>query len=457
MKTIQLPDYNRVILWKRIRNYLDNPADEHNRVKLLECLKLFLFSSPGGMKTDPEIEAAMLNESHLTQLISDVHSFLSSQIKIIPEYRKAINRLTEIKEKLATFISTQKDNNLTLASELLLAMATTALDQWQELNTEEQNWYDFTLFQIIEGYSQFLVDTSPVDRNFPVLNQFYDLYAVLTGKTVLPLYLEADEENIVIEPNIFPDSLLIDFLRAGNIHLDIPETGFVFNALGERFMRDELLISLYTHEFGHFVDRSWLNLSNITVSKLTTECPQILTSITPESFQWVSELVADAFAIAMSGPAYLFALLDYLRQEEILYPSIYHPGIVFRAKVMYNYLLQNELINLLTPETFAELQTILYVYNEKYNPPHTNYFRYEKVLESYLAYIYKNVLDFLQNINCYSSYEKMASLICQHNGNLYITKEALLKQNDTLQNILFLSNINWLIRLNEDRFTVFSQ
>lgn len=349
-----------------------------------------------------------------------------------------------IKKKL----DTKLPSDVNCLAELLLKIAEYIC---QRLSKYPENhplpWDISGLYLVLDGYGQFIELTEIPELEFPSLEEFYAFYIQLTGSKIKPIFLYADEENIMVDTTNFPEDVLLKILSLKGINHTPFEYCYIINAFGKKLAHTPHLLSLFAHELGHILDKNYLQLEQAVMQELMANYYQYFQEDT-SSLNWLNELIADAIGVCMMGPAYLYAQMSFFKEESMMYPSKPYPGIAYRTKIIYNYLLQNEYLELFSPANRQKIEAKLIFYQQQYTAREDYHRILEDIFSNYIAFIYQTLIDFFNNQDLYLTYSEIDHYLSDNKGSVTSALTALdekslsLKEYILRQNLLMLSEID---------------
>jgi len=95
-----------------------------------------------------------------------------------------------------------------------------------------------------------------------------------------------------------------------------------------------LMWTIISHEIGHFAEK-YYSLGKKVLGKVLGCTPDKVTEGT--ELDWVEELISDAVATRLLGPAYLFSFVSFtILQSSLGRPSVTHPSELSRVRVAFN-------------------------------------------------------------------------------------------------------------------------
>ncbi|MEW5818808.1 MAG: hypothetical protein AB1782_01335 [Cyanobacteriota bacterium] len=468
METVQILDFKLIYVWALLDKLLENPLDQitkdkftslMNNTTLLEkqCFDsaCYLWSQSLDKIYTNKVKLTFISGIPLNEDIITNLKFMKQTLEIyfISQEGSIEHRDTHLMwiiKILPDLINLQKENipeDTFHFLEIIIDITTYLKNRLIDKSHEEKlNWCEYSLYLLLKGYIQFLQNTTISGNDFPDLKKFYEFYSIFTKKTVIPIFVTAKDENIVIEPSSFPDEIHLKIFELLNIPVSNNNKAFILNYLGDTFLDNPLFIPLYAHEIGHLFDNSFMNIETTITNRLILESNDFFITLDKQNLQWIKEIIADSFAISLMGPAYLYSLINFINNEEALNASISHPSIAFRIQVMYTYLYQNDFLNLLTPQAHTELQCRLNYFKNNFSTSEKTFIEFEHILQNFISIIYKTIIDFLQNTGNYFTYDDITKLVCSYDGNLEKTRKSICSNSLTFKDLLYLQNINWLLK-----------
>ena len=473
MEIIITLDVHLVYVWSLLNNLISNPEDSRSISNLKAILnknslsdtRCFEFARSiwlknhtedtiAGILPSLELENRVNNELILlfTELNSSLDSYFSLQLKEIDPLND-INNWLDYAIELLNSINKDNINNRTDYVIKNLSNISTKLkeENLKDIDDDNISWNKYLIYLYLKGYIQFFENTKITDNNFNDLELFYGFYSKLAKKPIQPVFVLSNDDNMVIEPTMFPDKMYQKLFQTIDIEIEENDNYYILNSIDKNVIDNPLLLALFAHEIGHLFDINFMALSNAVINKFIYQYPDYFMTLNKQCLQWIRELIADAFAISLLGPAYMFALIIYITNEEMMVPAISHPGMSFRLRALYTYLYQNEFINLLSPQSFEILQNKLQNIQQKFSTQAGDLLQYEKIMEQYISMIYHTTIEFLLNTCVYSSYDKISALICMNNGNLEEAKDSISKNNKSLNDLIVYYNLLWLIELKNNK------
>ncbi|MEW5818735.1 MAG: hypothetical protein AB1782_00965 [Cyanobacteriota bacterium] len=307
----------------------------------------------------------------------------------------------------------------------------------------------YCVYLLVKAYSRLLIYAEISNNYYPDINKYFEFYSELIQKPVTPIIFISKEEHIRVEPALFPDEIHIKIFELMSLELPEFASPFIISNIGREIINNSLFTTLMSHHLGHLLDRSVLHLEQTITSNLLIAHPDFYIALDKEQLQWIKEIIADAFAVCLMGPAYFCALLDHLRDVKYMEASSCCPGIAYRTSIMHNYLLQNDFFNLMTPKAFEEIQQKIQHYEDCYKTKEESFIEFENILNLYINQIYFVIMDFLQNAGIYSSYDLLSEVICTNEGNINKAEEFLSTSRQDFKAYINLQNIRWLIKLSD--------
>lgn len=455
-----------------LENFINNPHDETNSENLLNFLEnesliekqsyalaLSLWNNNFDKARIKDIEFNIKAKNpiktedinHLSSLKAILEDYFTTQIEKPINYNLSIKELNRVIQILESFKKPDlSEKALNFVN--ILSYIAGALENKMIKNNPNDNlkWDEYAIYFLIENYIQFFEDSSIANNNLEALNTFINFYSKVVNKALIPIFLSSTEENIVVEPTAFPDKIHIKVLQLMNIENIDTKNLYITASLSNQFLDNSLFTALFAHEIGHLLDINHIDISSAIINDLLNYYPELLSRLDKDVLQWIREIIADAVAICLAGPAYLCAMVSFINDDRIMTASNLYPSIAFRVKILYTYLFQNEFISLLSPEAFTRLQNKLQYLQAHYNTSIPKYIEFEDIIQQSISAIYSIIAEFLHNAGVYSSYNELVELICSNNGSLVKTKDLLLEKEPNIKQVLNLQNINWLIELKKD-------
>lgn len=474
MESIPILNLNLVYVWKILDNIAHSPEDSIVIQKLSDLLNnksiidtqsydaaFYVWQYVYNQDKINVINDCINNNNslddkslvYLSQLRETIEDTFKHEIVQIDSYEVYNDCLNAVIELFNEYTNTYNQEILGVFIGLMLSIST-RLKFSIDHSTKETyfKWDHYALYLLLKGYSQFFDQTTFGLQACERLDFYYDFLNTFNLKSVIPLYFVSDEDNIVIEPAPFPNEMHYRLCAMMEIELDEVKNPFILNYLSRQFVDNDLLTPLFAHEIGHVIDRNFINIDTLVSNNLVLNHPEFYMTLDKRSYQWIREIIADAFAICLHGPAYLLALIDFMDSDEAMHSSITHPGIVFRTKIMYTYLFQNEYINLISPKSYAALQEKLQFYQDTYPTEINHFIAYENILQQYIPLIYSTVIEYLQNAGKYTTYNDLTELICFNEGSIEKAQDELLDKKLNFKDFLNLENLKWLIELKDRNY-----
>lgn len=474
MDIINPIDLYLVYCWITLKRYLDDPKNEISNQQILALLvkktiidkhsydsayplwyknfdNILVKEIISDFKKGIELSKVKLTYLSLLKDLLEENFILTAPERITGN--DFINNLLEYKNILNNFKQqTLPDETIDLIN-IINEVIDNVDNQLSHTNKAELLDWDFhSIYILLNNLVQYFKNNLKTDNDFKDLNKYYEIYFKFINKNIAPVYLISEvEENISIEPLPFPDEIHLKVLDLLNLKPEVSTNkSYIITTLGDNFVTNPLYSSLFLHEIGHLLDINLINLSNIIINELLGQYPEFFNKVDQIIYQWIRELVADAAAICMGGPAYLCELSNYIQDEIIMYPTDKYPGIYFRTSILYNYLFNNEFISLFDKDSLTKLHNKLSSFQNKYQTNNTVLLEFEKLLQGSLIPIYRTVTEFFINAGVYCSYDFMVEQICMNQGNLKLTQDSLKEHSTSFNQLITLHNINWLIELKRD-------
>jgi hypothetical protein len=123
-------------------------------------------------------------------------------------------------------------------------------------------------------------------------------------------------------------------LQQAKILKSVPGKETIVIILPYTQVNNPLMWTIISHEIGHFVEK-YHSLGKKVLGKILACPPGNVTEGT--ELDWVEELISDAVAIRLLGPAYLFSFASItILQSSLGRPSRTHPSELLRVRVAFN-------------------------------------------------------------------------------------------------------------------------
>lgn len=445
-------NFNRIYTWMLVDRFLNDPDNIAIKTKLIEFLEseLLFEDIKNTLKENEKLDDSALS------LFKGLKSTLESQFKLQFDQIETKAQCLEVLNEGIISLSNLQTENIPEDTTTVINLIKEFAVSFQERITKKADdaklgWGEFSLYLLLKNYLHIFKDVKLTNNNFPDLKIFFNFYTDLTKIEVTPIFVVPEKEGIKIESTIFSEEIPQKIFELLNISIPKSEKLYIITSIGKEFIEDPLLLSLFASEIGVLLDKTYIKLESHVISKFMYDHPGVFMSLDKDNMQWIPELISDSIALCLAGPSYLFALIKYNKEEEVLHATIDHPSITFRASVMYTYLFQNEFISLLSPNVFKLLQKKLKYYQKHYATGVNSFSELEQVLQNYVSFIYYTVMEILQNTSAYSSYYDLAELICTNEGSLEKTQKALMDKKRTFKDLMNLQNVNWLIETRKDK------
>jgi hypothetical protein len=304
----------------------------------------------------------------------------------------------------------------------------------------------YSLYQILLGYGQYYVDSVPMREPGEDFFRFYKLYEQLTQSTLTPAFFKSKEENIVIEPEAFPAEIHMKLFSALNIPWPIFKRRYIMNSLGSRFVAEPLLLPLFAHEFGHLLDKKVTKIEDRVIQEAYMLFPMLFHQSQYDFTMWIKEIIADACAVVMMGPSYFLPLLVYMREEDKINASIYHPGFGFRSKIVYNYLKQNDYFSLFEPYYRRKIEEDVLFYQSNASASSEIAQQIEDIIENFSGYIYQSVIAFVKSNGIFLPAEAIIKFVCAQDGNIEKSLQVLEAKELSFKEFVLQQNLKHLLQ-----------
>lgn len=265
-------------------------------------------------------------------------------------------------------------------------------------------WDEYSVFMLLKNYMQFFIDRKVTDNKYPDLSLYYSLYAYLAGKTYTPVFMLSIDKNIVIGSDAYPDKIHMRVFELMGLDGIPAAEPVILNSIDESFIGNPFLPSIYAHEFGHLLDLNLLNIEELVVSSILNENPSLFRQNAKEIGNWVREIIADAVAVCIAGPVYVYAVLHFFNEEEMSKACDSHPSLAFRANILSAYLKQNGFLDC----EYSFIKDCVEKVNEEAAFTSHDFQVVETLLLEKMGIIYQTIVNFTVNAGIHCSSQSLA-------------------------------------------------
>lgn|GEM_PF-4077486 len=428
MEIVKTIEFYSIYNWTLINNYLKETNNDFNRKSLTNLLEqnsmLFAkcFNILNGVcvnifnnKLNKSIKQNLRDNNslsiseldYLAELKSALEQYFINNIDPVRDAQAVNSRLTLINEFIEKLLLSNHLENSKNYLNLLDEISCKLIKKYSELT--EFNWAYYLIFLYLDRCYECLKPSSAMDNEIPELNYFLDLYKNFTNTALFPATFILNEDNFCIDHSGFPNKFHHEVFNLLNLDINYVNKQYNMILIGKNFIKNNCLFHIFAHEFGHLIDNNVIQLSDILTNQFINSYPDINSEII---INWLREIIADSFAICMTGPLYYESIVKINNLEQSG-SSISHPGILYRSQILYSYLYNNGFLEIRSDDWNKKynLRAITENFDEDIRLNETNYYELQNVINTKITIIYDDITKFLVNSGYYYSSSRLKNLL----------------------------------------------
>lgn len=343
--------------------------------------------------------------AYLSQLKECIESFFIKQLDEIEGRDAIISQLDDYIPRLEQILAGNPPQETLNVAKTNYALAQGLKVKVSACKSQDSiRWDEYSVFMLLKSYMQFFIDRKVTDNKYPDLSLYYSLYTYLAGKTYTPVFMLSNDKNIVISSDAYPDKIHLKVFDLMGLDGIPAEQQVILNSIDENFIENPLLPSIYAHEFGHLLDLNLLNVEELVVNNILNENPALFRQNAKEIGNWVREIIADAVAVCIAGPVYLYAVLNFFNEEEMAKACDSHPSLAFRANILASYLEHNGFLDC----EYSFIKDCVEKVNEEAAFTSHDFQVIESLLLEKVGMIYQTIVNFTVNAEIHCSSQSLA-------------------------------------------------